>query len=72
MTRQVKMYDFVSSRCTVMEDKSRFVDCWLATKGNPCLACDVDKSNCSFYKELTDKGALGKEERIERRARDRN
>ena len=69
---EIKMYDFVSGKCAVMEDKSRFIDCWIETNGNPCLVCDMDKSNCSFYMELSEKGVLGKEESIERRSRDRN
>lgn len=73
ITMKTKMYDFVLGKCAVMEDKSRFLDLWLETKGNPCLVCGVDKSNCSFYIELSEKGVLGKEKSIERRrSRDRD
>ena len=62
MKRRLNMCDFVRSGCESAKESENFLDDWFKTKRNPCSICGKDKSKCSFYKELVDKGVIDEKE----------
>ena len=58
MKRKTMMSDFVHGRCKAVKEPKKFVALWMKSKGNPCLVCDMDQSNCRYYKILVDRGAI--------------
>ena len=60
MEKKLLMCDFLHSGCEAVKEPKEFVADWTRTKGNPCLVCDIDHSECRFYKTLVNSGAMAK------------
>jgi hypothetical protein len=46
------------NKCEVMKEQEKFLYYWCTTESNPCPKCSKDKSKCSYYKKLVERGIL--------------
>jgi hypothetical protein len=58
MARKISMCEFVFGRCRSAKEPEWFAGIWLKTKGNPCLNCSDDLTNCRFYRVLLGREVL--------------
>jgi len=56
---EIRIIDFILGQCDATHSK-QFVDYWLVTNGSPCYICGNEKSTCSFFNALLERGALSK------------
>lgn len=52
MSEKIDMLDFFLGDCVAVRDQKKFVHNWVETNRNPCSACGIKKSKCSFNKIL--------------------
>jgi hypothetical protein len=50
MKKGKTIYDYVSGGCLIVNELNKFLDYWCCTENNPCTLCDIDRSECNFYK----------------------
>src|ERR1700681_3787445 len=58
MEDEMHIVNFVSDKCEAVKESKEFVDEWFDTNGNPCSVCHNEKSKCSYYNELVEKGVV--------------
>lgn len=61
MKAKIQMHHFICSTCEVVNEMNNFIENWFETNGNPCLICNWDKSACSCYQDLIERGAIVEE-----------
>ena len=61
MRTKINMWEFVPHNCEAMKEPEKFLEDWYRTESNPCSICSSDKSHCSYFKNLVERGIIDDE-----------